>query len=102
MRRFVLERDGEGIVAEGVEFVNGRVAVCWSHGRVSTYRHLAEVEGQRTVFHLVWVDEARTVVDGGLPCATCGTVLPTAEDLAIHTAKHAAIVAGGGSLDDLP
>lgn len=68
LRRFVLERtedvsgmSGTGLVAEGIEFSNGQVAMTWlsSHTSITFHHNIKEVEtihghcGRTTV---VWID----------------------------------------------
>lgn len=75
IRRFVLDRredesgtSGVGIVAEGVEFSDGQVVLCWlrateaGKGSIATYRSM----GQCTMIHghngktlFQWIDEAK-------------------------------------------
>jgi len=69
MRRFRLIRSedvsgvsGTGIVAEGVEFVNGMVAMSWisPYACVSTYnsiRSLEEVHGHEQRTLVEWIDK---------------------------------------------
>lgn len=52
---------GTGVVAEGVEFVNGMVALSWfgSHSCVNTYtsmRTVEEVHGHNGATKVEWVD----------------------------------------------
>ena len=68
MRRFHLRRledvsgvSGVGIVAEGVEFSNGRVVLCWlsSVSSITVFDcvdDLMRVHGHQGRTHLVWED----------------------------------------------
>lgn len=69
MRRFQLHRDsdvtgvsGTGIVAEGVEFSNGRAVIHWvvgEHRSTVIWEDIASVEaihGHNGATRLVWVD----------------------------------------------
>jgi hypothetical protein len=70
LRRFVLVREedptgmsGTGIVAEGVQFTNGRVALTWKTEFISvtTFDNIATVETLHTHFgsdptKIVWLD----------------------------------------------
>ena len=75
MRRFELHRDaditgvsGTGVVAEGVEFSDGRVAMRWrptEHGLCSTVfwdsmEGVTVVHGHDGATRVVWLDERRT------------------------------------------
>jgi hypothetical protein len=68
MRRFVLDRkedvtgiSGTGIIAEGVEFTNGQVALKWlgPHPSVVLWpdiTHVVAVHGHDGLTELVWID----------------------------------------------
>jgi hypothetical protein len=69
VRLFELHRDedetgvsGVGIVAEGAQFGNGRVALCWltEHTSVGVYDTMADLEvihGHGGKTRVVWLDE---------------------------------------------
>ena len=68
MRRFHLVRDedlsgvsGTGIVAEGVEFENGKVAICWTTkyhiiSAIDNMHTLDRVHGHGGKSRIVWID----------------------------------------------
>jgi hypothetical protein len=68
MRRFVFNRkediggvSGTGIVAEGAQFANGKVAIAWltKHTSVAIYDNMETVEaihGHRGSTDIVWLD----------------------------------------------
>jgi hypothetical protein len=69
MRRFLLQRDqdvsgvsGTGVVAEGVEFSNGRAALCWiigEHRSTVFWESMLSVEaihGHGGATRIVWLD----------------------------------------------
>lgn len=69
MRRFILQRDedvtgisGTGVVAEGVEFSNGRAVVHWitgDHRSTVVWEDVASVEaihGHGGASQIVWLD----------------------------------------------
>lgn len=71
MRRFALVRDvdstgisGTGVVAEGVEFTDGTIAMRWlsEHTSTAIYRSAADVEtihGHNGETWIAWVEDAR-------------------------------------------
>lgn len=72
MRRFHLQRNedetgvsGTGVVAEGVQFTDGRCTIRWRTARASTADYdsitdLEEIHGHQGRTVVVWVDPARS------------------------------------------
>ena len=70
MRRFHLIRDedlsgvsGTGIVAEGVEFENGKCVICWTSkyhiaSIIDNMHTLEKVHGHGGKTHVEWIDKA--------------------------------------------
>ena len=70
MRRFHLIRDedlsgvsGTGIVAEGIEFDNGKVAICWTTkyhvvSVIDNIHTLEAVHGHGGLTYVKWIDNA--------------------------------------------
>ena len=68
MRRFNLVRtedlsgvSGTGIVAEGIEFENGKVAICWTSkyhitSVIDNMHTLEKVHGHGGKTHVEWID----------------------------------------------
>ena len=69
MRRFNLIRttdisgvSGTGVVAEGIEFENGKIAICWTTryhivSVIDNLHTLEKVHGHGGETHIAWIDE---------------------------------------------
>ena len=68
MKKFILNRvedesgiSGTGIVAEGIEFSNGKCAICWTtrYSSIAVYDNIKELEmihGHDGSTIVVWID----------------------------------------------